>query len=77
MISFSVNAEWDPEAEVWYVSESNVPGLVTEASTIDELLRKLKVMVPEMLELNGVIEAEHAEVPFALTAQVAGATGRA
>lgn len=44
--------EWDERAGVWYVSNSNVPGLATEAVTVDELLTKLRAMVPELLALN-------------------------
>ena len=33
------------------VSE-DVPGLATEAPTIEALMAKLRVMVPELLELN-------------------------
>ena len=47
---FAFEANWDDEAEVWWISETSVPGLVTEASTLDELYRKLSVMIPEMLE---------------------------
>lgn len=72
---FFVTAEWDDEAGVWYVSDSDVPGLATEASTMDELLRKLRVMVPELLELNGVIGHEHPGVPFSLMANSTGASG--
>jgi predicted RNase H-like HicB family nuclease len=54
---FSVEAEWDSEAGVWFVAHSDVPGLATEAATIDQLIEKLKIMVPEMLELNGVIKS--------------------
>lgn len=32
----------------------DVPGLATEAPTLDELLAKLAVVVPELLEENGV-----------------------
>lgn len=73
---YLVVAEWDSEAGVWVATSDDVPGLVTEAATMDELVRKLQVMVPEMLELNGVIEAEHAEIPFALMTEVAGIAGR-
>lgn len=72
---FVITAEWDEEAKVWFVADSDVPGLATEADTIDELARKLQVMVPELLELNGVIPDDSAEVPFSLTAQFAGAHG--
>lgn len=68
-------AEWDAEAGVWYVADTNVPGLATEAPTIDTLLGKLKVMVPEMLELNGVSEPDHGAVPFSLMAEISGADG--
>jgi len=47
-----VRAEWDPDASVWVVVESDVPGLCTEASTQEELVAKLRVMIPELLELN-------------------------
>ena len=51
-LAFTVHAEWDSEAEVWFVSESDVPGLVTGAATLPELLTKLKAMIPELIELN-------------------------
>ena len=41
---------WDSEAEVWWISETPIPGLVTEALTLDALQQKLVVMIPEMLE---------------------------
>ena len=41
---------WDSEAEVWWISKTPIPGLVTEAPTLDALQQKLVVMVPEMLE---------------------------
>ena len=46
MRTFNVQVQWDPEAEVWYVWESDVPGLATEADSIDDLIRKLRVMIP-------------------------------
>lgn len=63
---YVVHVQWDDEAKVWYVSESNVPGLVTEAETVEAMLAKLNVMVPEMLEENGL--AHDADVPFELLA---------
>jgi len=49
---FRVYAEWDPEAGVYHVSESDVPGLAAEATTTEGLLEKLRVLVPELLRLN-------------------------
>lgn len=51
--SYYVKAEWDPDAEVWFVTNTDVPGLVAEADTPAELLTLLETLVPEMVELNG------------------------
>lgn len=50
--AFTVKAMWDEEAGVWSVFESDVPGLVAEAESIPALAEKLRILVPEMLELN-------------------------
>ncbi len=47
-----VRATWDGEAGVWVAESDDVPGLVTEAPTSDELFAKLRTLVPELLELN-------------------------
>ncbi|HEY5598868.1 MAG TPA: DUF1902 domain-containing protein [Kiloniellales bacterium] len=49
---FTVKAAWDREAGVWYVSESDVPGLVAEAATPQDLMTKLVALVPELVALN-------------------------
>lgn len=51
---YYVHAEWDAEARVWVAASDDVPGLATEADTAEELVEKLKRMIPELLELNGV-----------------------
>lgn len=48
-----VNALWDAEARVWVATSEDVPGLVTESKTFEGLLKKLRALVPELLELNG------------------------
>ncbi|MCJ2095026.1 DUF1902 domain-containing protein [Methylobacterium sp. J-072] len=45
-----VRCAWDEEAAVWYVSESDVPGLATEAESLDALRRKLPGMIQDLLE---------------------------
>jgi len=47
-----VRATWDAEAAVWVAESDDVPGLATEAASLDALLRKLNVMIPELLQLN-------------------------
>lgn len=68
--TFEIHAMWDEEARVWFVSESDVPGLATEAPTVDDLISKLRIMVPEMLELNGMIGTEHDRIPFSVKTDI-------
>jgi hypothetical protein len=50
--TLKVRALWDDDAKVWVAESDEVPGLVAEATTIEGLLEKLRVRVPELLELN-------------------------
>lgn len=61
---FFVRAEWDEEASVWVATSDDVPGLVTEEATMEGLIRKLRIIVPELLEANGLRTG--GEVPFEL-----------
>ena len=55
---YFVRAEWDDEAAVWVATSDDVPGLVTEAQTLEALDSKLKLLVPELLEANGCMPAD-------------------
>ncbi len=57
-----IRAEWDEEAMVWVATSDDVPGLATEAVTMEDLIEKLKVMIPELLMANNA--AIEGEVPF-------------
>jgi len=57
-----VRAEWDEEARVWVATSDDVPGLTTEAGTIETLVEKLKVIIPELLNANGAVGED--DVPF-------------
>ena len=48
-----VNAFWDEQASVWVATSEDVPGLITEAPSVDALVEKLSKMIPELLALNG------------------------
>jgi predicted RNase H-like HicB family nuclease len=52
--AFEVLARWDSEAGVWVAESEDIPGLVAEADSPNNLARKLRILVPELLELNGV-----------------------
>ncbi len=52
---YLVRATWDDEAKVWVAESDDVPGLVTEAATPDQLAAKLRTLVPDLLEANGCL----------------------
>ncbi len=62
-----ITAEWDAEAGVWVATSNDVPGLVTEAETMEMLLARLRIMIPELLALNGV--AREGDIPFRLRSE--------
>ncbi|WP_082554942.1 DUF1902 domain-containing protein [Devosia sp. Root635] len=45
-------AQWDNEAGVWVATSDDIPGLVTEAASLDELLERVLAVAPELLEDN-------------------------
>ena len=54
-MKLTVRAVWDADAQVWIAESENVPGLATEADTIEALTAKLHNMIPELLMLNNSI----------------------
>ncbi len=61
---WGVLARWDGEAGVWVAESEDVPGLVAEAESPNALVEKLRVLIPELLEANGVLDADAATVEF-------------
>jgi len=45
-----VRATWDSEIRVWTAESPDLPGLVTEASSLDELDAKLPDLIRDLLE---------------------------
>jgi len=58
MNQYVVRAEWDSLAEVWVATSDDVPGLVTEAKTVEALGARLRGIVPELHEANGAAPTE-------------------
>ncbi|MEH0168518.1 DUF1902 domain-containing protein [Roseateles microcysteis] len=54
---YCIRANWDADASVWVATSEDVPGLVTEAATVEALNSKLKSMVPELLLANDCMPA--------------------
>lgn len=61
--TITVKASFDPEANVWFVEESDVPGLSAEADTLESLAAKLPAMVADLFDENGVDDAHADSAP--------------
>ncbi len=65
-----VEAFWDDEAQVWVASSNGVPGLITEADTMEHLMQKLKIVIPELLQANSLLnESDSPDIPIHLFAK--------
>jgi len=63
--TYNVKATWDNDAQVWVAESDDIPGLITEAETQTKLENKLRVMVPELLLENGIIDdVKQPEIPI-------------
>lgn len=61
-----VTAAYDDEAKVWYIEKSNVPGLRTEAATLEALREKLPGLVEDLIQVNEL--DFHGDVPIEVIA---------
>lgn len=76
MKTYTVRAFWDAEARVWVAESDDVPGLITEADTLERLQAKLNVMIPELLECNGILRPEAAhDIPYRLLSELTAVAG--
>ena len=77
-IERKVRAFWDAEAEVFVAESDDVPGLVTEASTLEALVEKLKIIIPELLEENAALLPASSQarrpIPFLVMAELHATT---
>lgn len=52
MALWTIRANYDPEEHVWYSADGDVPGLLIDALTLEELARKAGAMLPDLLEIH-------------------------
>jgi Domain of unknown function (DUF1902) len=45
----SINCTFDADSAMWYVAHSDIPGLATEAPSMDILEWRIRQVVPELL----------------------------
>ena len=53
MNEYIITLTWDDEASVWIAESPDLPGLILESHSFDELIEKVKHAVPDLLETSG------------------------
>ena len=51
-MEYNVKFLWDDEAAVWVATSDDIKGLVLEGGSADALIERVRIAVPELLELN-------------------------
>ena len=62
-----IQAIWDAEASVYVATSEDIWGLAVEAVTMEQLIVKLKQVIPELIELNEGGKVQ--ETPFQLRSE--------
>lgn len=52
MALWTIRAEYDLEARVWWVADSDIPGLAADAETVEALAAKAGAMLGDLLEMH-------------------------
>jgi hypothetical protein len=52
MNEYEVSLNWDDEARKWYALNDDIP-IILEGASLDTLIDRVKLAVPEILEMNG------------------------
>ena len=50
---YRISVTWDDEAQVWIATSEDLKGLVLECGSLDALIERVRVAVPELLEIQG------------------------
>ncbi len=52
MAHWTIRADYDPEASVWYSVDGDIPGLAADATTLEALAAKAGAMLPDLLDIH-------------------------
>ena len=62
-MNYTVNLLWDADASVWVATNDDIKGLVLESGSLDVLIERVRMTVPDLLKLNNQL-LEHAKIVF-------------
>ncbi|MBF1284352.1 MAG: DUF1902 domain-containing protein, partial [Oribacterium parvum] len=46
-MNYTVNLLWDPDASVWVATSDDIKGLVLESGSLDVLIERVRMTVPD------------------------------
>lgn len=69
MKNYKIDLLWDNDASVWVATsrDEDISGLVLESGSLDALIERIKVAVPELLEENKKLKQGAVNLTFAST----------
>jgi predicted RNase H-like HicB family nuclease len=53
MNEYTVLLKWDEEAQRWYCTSEDIPGLILESGSMDVLVERARHAASELLEIMG------------------------
>lgn len=62
-MNYKVKLFWDSETDVWIATSDDIKGLVLESGSLDVLIERVRMTVPELLRLNNQ-PMENAKITF-------------
>lgn len=66
MKTWSITVEFDEEASVYFVEQSEVAGLHAEEPTMDAMVATLRALAPELLAANGQVKPSDGDIPLVI-----------
>jgi len=63
MQDYNVALNWDEEAQVWLAQNDEIP-IALESGSLDALIERIKVAVPELLGLNAENQKKNIRLHF-------------
>ncbi|MCL2266605.1 MAG: DUF1902 domain-containing protein [Treponema sp.] len=53
MNEYNITLTWDDEASVWIAESRDIPGLILESASFDNLIEQVKKAIPDLLDQDG------------------------
>ena len=58
MNEYYIKLTWDDEVSVWIAESDDIPGLILESSSFDDLVERVKLAVPDLIGQNDKVHSQ-------------------